>query len=742
MFGSELKKIFTGKLILILFSLCVLNVLLIYYDELRRTPYHGDGGYKETWIRLEEELKTSDILTVYEREVQEAQESLFSGYIKEAAVKKQIANELEAITGYAEYLRNMRETAALTGGISIFQDNESGYSIRNRERTIAAYAKMGQVVVQPAPSLGIELFSTSKITDFLALILIIYAVLHIWIKDQEEGMQNLLRSCFNGRRRLAAVKMAAGVFVCLLIELLLYGGTFFVSWRLYGIGDVTRFLPSVRMFRQTAWPVRVWEFLILFLTAKLLAYSLCMLLFGFIAGKVHTSTATILVSGILVGGSYLTYGQISGDSYAAVFKYLLPYGLLQTQDMFHTYRNLNLFGYPVDLTAAFGVVFLFGIAVLVFLIRKEADQKKHFVFIHKKFCLKRRPHTKRMLHRLDECGGVLFHELRKILIDRKVLLILVVLGFLQGYLYKGETVRYYNYTEYCYKQYMDDLSGELTPEKEAQIEAEKDRFEALLNMQDQTAAGMGADMEKQLQAYEAFCRVLDYFDYIQENHLNDMVYEPAYEELTAAAGNGKDSFLAFEMMAFMILCAAQIYGPDDQLSMNRLCRITLYGRRRAELIRVGISACIGLMVLCLSYLPFLLNVMETYQISAEEFFYPAGCLRNLEKYGNHMTIGGYLLLVSVLRFLFLNLGGLIVCALSAKLKSVMNTVMLGFVLLALPFGILMLSEAAAPFLVLYSPLLGNDLMKLPALATVGISIFILSVMVGMLHRRISVRKIM
>ncbi len=740
MFGSEIKKIFTGKFILILLSLCVLNVLLIYYNEIRTTPYHGEGGYKETWEQVQKELETSDILTVYEREKQEAQEAVFAGYIKEAAVKKQIVNELEGIIGYTDYLRNMRETAELTGSISIFRDNESGYSARNREKTIRVYEKMESVIVQPSPSLGIELFSTSTLTDFFALILIIYAVFSIWIKDQEEGMQNLLRSCFRGRKSLVAVKAAAGVFVCLLIELFLYGGTLFISWKLYGLGDLTRFLPSVSMFRQTAWPVRVWEFLILFLIVKLLAYSMCMLLFGFFAGKVHTSTATILVSGIVIGGSCLTYGQISGDSYAGVFKYLLPYGLLQTQDMFCIYRNLNLFEYPVNLAAAYGVVLIFGIAVLIFFLLRGADQKKSRVLRHRVFVLKwRRP--KRGLHRLDECGGVLLNELRKLFIDRKVLLILVVLGLLQGYLYRGEAARYYNYTEYCYRQYLDVLSGELTPEKEAYIEKEKERFAELLNVQDQTAAGLGADFEKQLQAYEAFCRVLDYCVYLRENHLNYMVYEPAYEELTASAGNGKDAFLAFEMMAFMVLCATQIYGPDDQLHMSRLCRMTLYGRKRAEMIRVGISACIGGAILFLAYLPFLLNVVKTYQISAEEFFYPVGCLRSLHAYGDHMTLGGYLLLLSAFRFLFLNFGGFIVCFLSEKLKSVMNTVMLGFVLLALPFGVLMLVEAAAPFLMLYSPLLGNCLMKLPVFATVGIPAFILIVMWGMLYRRTSVRKL-
>lgn len=56
--------------------------------------------------------------------------------------------------------------------------------------------------------------------------------------------------------------------------------------------------------------VRVWEFLILFLIVKLLAYSLCLLLSGFVAQKVHTSTAAILVFGIVIGSSYLTYVQI------------------------------------------------------------------------------------------------------------------------------------------------------------------------------------------------------------------------------------------------------------------------------------------------------------------------------------------------------------------------------------------------------------------------------------------------
>lgn len=61
----------------------------------------------------------------------------------------------------------------------------------------------------------------------------------------------------------------------------------------------------------------------------------------------------------------------------------------------------------------------------------------------------------------------------------------------------------------------------------------------------------------------------------------------------------------------------------------------------------------------------------------------------------------------------MNLTGLVVYAISQKLRSIIHTIILGCTLFMLPFGMIMLSDSLASFFFLYSPMLGNYLLTSP-----------------------------
>ena len=91
---------------------------------------------------------------------------------------------------------------------------------------------MSSVSLNPQPSLGIELFATSPITNLLVLFLLLFLQIIIWGRDKETGMNSLLHTCYNGRKRLALVKISVSFVCCVLVVSLLYGSTLLLAHNL------------------------------------------------------------------------------------------------------------------------------------------------------------------------------------------------------------------------------------------------------------------------------------------------------------------------------------------------------------------------------------------------------------------------------------------------------------------------------------------------------------------------------
>ena len=142
-------------------------------------------------------------------------------------------------------------------------------------------------------------------------------------------------------------------------------------------------------------------------------------------------------------------------------------GLLQTDELYGTYLNLNIGGYPFSrLSCAFlllAVLITAGIAAVLLLFRYS----DHLTFSRtaKLFHLPFRPH-----------GSLFRHEGYKILIAGRSLLILLTFLLLLGW---SSLSRKYTPSagEQYYQSMMLSLEGKLTAEKEARLKAEQSRYD-------------------------------------------------------------------------------------------------------------------------------------------------------------------------------------------------------------------------------------------------------------------------
>jgi hypothetical protein len=728
MVKEECKKLLTKNVVLLLLLLCILNIVVVFYKENKGTPYSGEGGYKDQWKQIAIALEKEDITRVYEKKYEDFQKIMLSqtgigqSYsTKQWYVQKRILNELEGIIGYEDYLNSMNQVKQ-AAQISLFQNSEDYFSTENQRRTIKAYEKMKTVTIEPGPSLGIELFLKCEITDIIALFALIFIQITIWTKDKEIGMQRLINTCYKGRGHLAIAKIKVTCITVFVMEIFLFGGNLLIGSHLYGLGNLSRFLPSVLVYQQTTWKINLWQLIIFFMLYKFVAYIVCSLVIGIVAQLVQNAISVVILAVTIFGISFIVYQSFSSGSGIGQIKYLLPYGLIRTENIFIIYRNLNFFGYPVEFVAASTAVLGVGIILLFFAQIRLSIQNKSILWKHPVLKNQRvDAFMSKISNKLDQVSGLFCFELRKIFVHQKILGLLCILMIFQGVLLLDKEVQYYDYTEYCYREYMIYLEGELTPKKERYLQEEEARFADLLQSQMEYSleGKTNTQIEQQLKAYEAFGMVKEYIEYLKINQIQYITYESAFQDLIADKSNMKDAELAFEIMLFLVLCSSQIYGIEYQLGVDKFCGITLYGKRRLEFMKIGIGMFINVMILSLLYIPFLAKVIITNDIPLDTFSYPAASIRSLNGYGNQLTIGTYLIVVMLIRFLYMNMVSFFIYLLSEKMRSVINTIMIGLFVFAIPFIILAFNDSLTFMMLPYSPMLGNYLLTFSPVMIIG-----------------------
>ncbi len=105
MIRAECKKIITFPVVFLIFCLCIMNVILIYYSEVRNTPYTGQNGYRQQWQLVSDMLVNEPPEQVY-AQLQADYEKTFwtnsadSRSLRTAYVQARILKEMESIVQY------------------------------------------------------------------------------------------------------------------------------------------------------------------------------------------------------------------------------------------------------------------------------------------------------------------------------------------------------------------------------------------------------------------------------------------------------------------------------------------------------------------------------------------------------------------------------------------------------------------------------------------------------------------
>lgn len=606
---------------------------------LRLENYFRESAYGNSIVLQNYREENADLFDQYEEMYRDKSYTLYTDSLTmEYRLFSQLVNEYDTVAGYSEFLDSVQTKANQLSGISIFQNDETGYDLKNIEVTAAVYAGLGETAIDYFPQKGLYTAISYAFTDLILLASMLVLALLLVRQERDSGLLSLVRSLPAGRLHTALAKLGSFALSLLAVLVLLYGVNLAYCAATFGLGPLSRTIQSVPALMRCTMQITVGQYLFRFLLAKwagAFVMGLWVMLAALIARRATAGWAAALVGPLVMFG---IRAVIPATSRLNVIKYANLASLLQTNELLGNYRNLYWFGSPIGLplvewTAAvlYGGVLVFAFCLVFARAQLLPAAKRSFLL-----GLRHKTHA----------TSVYKEEARKLLLLNGAGLVLA--AFVGFGIYQGVTAEsYIGADEIYYAYYMNHISGPFTQESYDWLEEQGEEFEPMLEAQRQVAAGaLSSDallaFSALQQKYSVYTQVINQnINYYLKEHPDVwLVYESGYRELFGFTGQAdvQDTLLAGLACA---LCFSGLFAMERRGGMETVLCVTPRGRKRTVRAKLLMSGAAAFVIAVGSCLPHLIQVLRDYGLPA--LFAPAMSISEFESLPAFVTVSDVLL---------------------------------------------------------------------------------------------------
>ena len=661
---TEVRKLITRRFVLLLLAAILANLLLFWHSQNNeRRTFYDPKAYQSAqqdlmnmdpaqWMTYaQEQYQMLQVCQRWERydamaqmgrtdpdsideEMLAYQQVYESGsYLRytdrlsaEIEVFRELVAELERVNGFQAILDTAIQEAKLKTSISIFS-KPGTFPHRSQLAMIDRLEVLREITPAFDVSEGVLSAQNSVATDLIALLLVMVLCTEIIIAEHNNGMLPILRATRKGRLPLILSKAGAAVVFAFFITLALWGSNLAYSAVTIGLGDLSRPVQSLAGYTVCTLEVSVGTYLLLCFLFKWLLYSAVGILCLILGLMLQSTVATWLIIGGFLSVEYILCQTITPVSAWNILKYVNVSNLIFTTEWLSEYRNLNFFGYPVEVfTAACvltAVLLVLGMLLLCFLFcrRKIRALPK----------LRLSLQWPRWLPRPGRSTALFGHEWWKLLAECGALLVLAL--FIALNVQEPHSV-FYDTDSLYYMHYMHTLEGPLTEEQELFLEEEQVRFDELRSQIRQLSRDfadgliteyerdyMKSALESTLKPERVFqSDIVPRIEQLKALEAEGkevwVVYEPGYEYLFGISNDNDKMDSVAMMLAAAILCFANFYPLESVSGMQPLMNVYRRGRGNTARCKITISLIVTVVLFVIAQIPDYWYVAKNYGFSA------------------------------------------------------------------------------------------------------------------------------
>lgn len=587
-------------------------------QDWQRVQLYAAYGETEEVMELIESAERSD-------ELKERLEKEGAGDAAYDAGRAAVINELEAraecAAKYPEFLAYVQHQADSMQGISLFYESNA-FSERNIKETARVYKRLEGLTAEIDFSNAVLAWSDSTLPDWLIFIAIILLGWQVFRRERENGQCQLIFSTRNGHLSTGIGKIIAYLVGVALLAAAVYGVKILLAIAMYGTGNMDAPLISVSDFRNCPFAVSIRQYMLLWLLIKILASATCgafaMLLFC-MHMRFAAAAGIYLIAMI---AQYAAYLRIDSSSSWNVLKYVNMCAAMDAKGWFASYRNMNIFSYPIS--AVSGRLAAMAISLAIFPVlscivfckgcREKSSGRVRTLGLHQPGI------AVRLKVCTAEKSRLFMHEAYKLYVLGGMLVIAPALALLSARLTESAVLHSRTTDQSVYDYYIERLEGEYTDEKEQYIREE----ERILILQDDEALQMQQALENgsiSAEEYdewslyrnllintrtEGFKRILEQDAAVKAAVLRGENAGFVNTDKLALLFNDdkKQTIMSLLLMAAQILGTSFLFGAEEKGQIMPLLESTKYGRRPLCISKLIHAVLMSAALYLLIYIPY------------------------------------------------------------------------------------------------------------------------------------------
>lgn len=671
----ELKKLFSYKSFLfIIASALVMSIVSTLWDITSR--HDSPDEYRQIYSAIqsmsEEEAEayiTQQVDIAFSGEGGFSPDAICSARDRYAQIK-----------GYGEFLDSIKERCRSIMGISFFADEDS-FAYKNAQKTETVYDNVKIKSLPFEVSEGIEIAFFNDISDILLIFSIFASAIFVFTKDKEIGILNLLHSYRNGRGNLCISKLGVLLFFSVVINLIFIGVNLAIGGLTYGLGDLTRPIQSVNGFFECSFNLSLWQYLLIMFIFKSLGGFLWGVLFAFICSFAGNNAQIYGISVIIAVAEVLLYTKISTLSNYGLLHDFNLVSYIKPDNIFSTYRNINLFNEPFNTLIVIPVVWIILIVPLIFAVVKTFAGEKNIEY--RKISLGIRKKTAK--HKVH---SKLYYTFHKSLVLQKTGY-LVAIWLAAVVIFHLSFTKPVDLTDYYYKDYTTDNSGAVTAQTDEVIRIDEEYFATLHEelMSPDTTIERMQEIQGELQREGALFMFRSRCEAIRDNKYDtEIFYDSGYKRAFDVDGNTESKQMALLIMIFSALAISPLISFDRSRGLTSVIYSTASGKKSYLNHSIIVTVTLSIFASIAVMFPYFFNILSKY--GTQGIVLPVQSLEYFADLALPLNICQYALGLFLVRTMIFTLCSLAMLLVSRYSKSRFSATLINVTVFVMPVMII------------------------------------------------------
>ena len=698
MIKSELYKIFSKKIFLILFVvLLLLNGFFIYNKQIKGNDI--DFISANAKISLNNDIakynNNNDKINFVHNKLKALEKDDVTHYTDDSYSERTLLdnaeNQLKIVSDYKAYINKIIEKSDNITGVSIFEDSSS-FSYKNAVKTAEDYKPLSNIETAYSNSEGVNMATDFMLTDLIVILLLCIVCDALIGSERNININSLQSTCRYGRNKSAISKMVVGFITTAVICLMFYGVNYIIAGYTYGFGDLFRPIQSVDSFSNCTLRINVLQYLMLHFITKVLVMYLIYTIVNVLSMVGKSKTISYIAFLCILIVSYCLNLFIGDNTSLMCFKYINLISFVDTKNVISHYRNINIFGEPINYVTCFWIVLLvllLGLVALNILIysRKKitAYNKSNNSFLSK-------------LKISRGSNNVSVNELYNTCVSNKVGIIILVVILTQLYITISSPIVLSNdekYQKYYFSYYAGDFNSNTKSKIENQIKKYEDNKKSMDKCMSDYDNGL-ITKEKYEDLFSTYSTidedysnfkkyVIPYYDYLINQSKADksvsVVNYNGYCALLGLEGNLSNTY-CLALYVLMVICIIPIFTVEYERKSIHLLSSTKLGFKSLVFKKIVCSCIVTALLNLLIYVPYFIRIITSYGIN--ELGAAACSIEELSNISDGLSILNVIIITFAIRLLVSLVITVIISGISLFTKNTIISIIITTLVFVVP----------------------------------------------------------